>query len=143
LTDQSPCRALGSGTLTIYAREGRGDRWHASMDFKVIAVGLDRLDAELFALMILSRVNDRRRRRRFAPPLTRSSTRTQCHPSDQGRFIGRAYCYPRQSAPVLLRFLLPPIRIDNLRPRCEPHLAMRGDIIQRPVEDPDAMRHAD
>src|SRR4029077_13339180 len=38
--------------------------------------------------MILSRVEDRRRRRRFAPPLTRSSTRTECYPSDQGRFLG-------------------------------------------------------
>jgi hypothetical protein len=58
--------------------------------------GLDRLDDTLFALMILSRVEDRRRRRRqsaaktrvtalMAPPLTRSSTRTIRHPSDQGR----------------------------------------------------------
>jgi hypothetical protein len=45
--------------------------------FIVVAVGLDRLDAELFVLMILSRIIDRRRRRRFAPSLTRSSTRTK------------------------------------------------------------------
>ncbi len=38
--------------------------------------GLDRLDGILFVLMILSRIEDRRRRRRFAPSLTRSSTRT-------------------------------------------------------------------
>src|SRR5580700_1560616 len=38
--------------------------------------------------MILSRIVDRRRRRRFAPSLTRMSTRTQCCPSDQGRFLG-------------------------------------------------------
>jgi hypothetical protein len=38
--------------------------------------GLDRLESTLFALMILSRIADRRRRRRFAPSLTRSSTRT-------------------------------------------------------------------
>src|SRR5580704_9665012 len=61
--------------------------------------GLDRLDAEVFVLMILSRVCDRPLarlrasltrygRRRFAPPLTRSSTRTECYPSDQGRFLG-------------------------------------------------------
>src|SRR5580700_8014555 len=50
--------------------------------------GLDRLDAESFVLTILSRIVDRRRRRRFAPSLTRSSTRTECCPSDQGRFLG-------------------------------------------------------
>jgi hypothetical protein len=38
--------------------------------------GLDRMDGILFALMILSRIEDRRRRRRFAPSLTKSSTRT-------------------------------------------------------------------
>ena len=38
--------------------------------------------------MILSRIEDRRRRRRFAPSLTRSSTRTECCPCDQGRFLG-------------------------------------------------------
>src|SRR5580698_5962772 len=38
--------------------------------------------------MILSRIADRRRRRRFAPSLTRSPTRTECYPSDQGRFPG-------------------------------------------------------
>src|SRR5580704_9311099 len=35
--------------------------------------------------MNLSRIADRRRRRRFAPSLTSSSTRTTQHPSDQGR----------------------------------------------------------
>jgi len=50
----------------------------------------------VFVLMILSRIEDRRRRRRhsasktrvtalMAPSLTRSSTRTTQHPSDQGR----------------------------------------------------------
>ena len=34
------------------------------------------MDSTLFVLMILSRINDRRRRRRFAPSLTRSSART-------------------------------------------------------------------
>jgi len=34
------------------------------------------MDSTLFVLMILSRIVDRRRRRRFAPYLTRSSTRT-------------------------------------------------------------------
>src|SRR5580704_17606629 len=43
--------------------------------------------------MISSRVFDRRRRRRFAPPLTRSSTRTECCPSDQGRFLGGMKMY--------------------------------------------------
>jgi hypothetical protein len=38
--------------------------------------GLDRMDSTLFVLMILSRIEDRRRRRRFAPSLTKSSTRT-------------------------------------------------------------------
>jgi hypothetical protein len=47
--------------------------------------GLDRLDSTLFVLAILSRIVDRRRRRRFAPSLTRSPTRTTQHPSDQGR----------------------------------------------------------
>jgi hypothetical protein len=41
--------------------------------------------AFLFVLMILSRIEDRRRRRRFAPSLTRSSTRANQYPSDQGR----------------------------------------------------------
>src|SRR6202030_526913 len=45
--------------------------------------GLDRLDAGLFVLVISSRIADRRRRRRFAPSLTRSPTRTECYPSDQ------------------------------------------------------------
>src|SRR5580700_3243363 len=43
--------------------------------------------------MISSRVFDRRRRRRFAPPLTRSSTRTECCPSDQGHFLGGMKMY--------------------------------------------------
>jgi hypothetical protein len=47
--------------------------------------GFDRLDGTLFVLMILSRIVDRRRRRRYAPSLTRSSTRTIQHPSDQSR----------------------------------------------------------
>jgi hypothetical protein len=34
------------------------------------------MDSTLFALAILSRIEDRRRRRRFAPSLTRSPTRT-------------------------------------------------------------------
>jgi hypothetical protein len=38
--------------------------------------GLDRMDGILFALVILSRIEDRRRRRRVAPSLTRSPTRT-------------------------------------------------------------------
>src|SRR5579862_8605399 len=38
--------------------------------------------------MVSSWVFDRRRRRRYAPPLTRPSTRTECCPSDQGRFLG-------------------------------------------------------
>src|ERR1700722_5345091 len=52
--------------------------------------------------MILSGIKDRRRRRRhsaskmrvtalMAPSLTRSSTRTECCPSDQGRFLGLLY----------------------------------------------------
>ena len=47
------------------------------LSFTMIGVGLDRLDAKLFVLMSLSRICDRRRRRRFAPSLTSSSTRTQ------------------------------------------------------------------
>src|ERR1700719_1730940 len=47
--------------------------------------GLDRMDDTVFVLMILSRIADRRRRRRFAPSLTKSSTRTIQHPCDQGR----------------------------------------------------------
>jgi hypothetical protein len=38
--------------------------------------GLDRLDSTLFVLAILSRIADRRRRRRFAPSVTRLPTRT-------------------------------------------------------------------
>jgi hypothetical protein len=38
--------------------------------------GLDRMDSTLFVLAILSRIEDRRRRRRFAPSLTRLPTRT-------------------------------------------------------------------
>src|ERR1700734_4359816 len=54
--------------------------------------GLDRLDSTVFVLTILSRIEDRRRRRRFAPSLTRSSTRTNQHPSDQGRnLLSRKY----------------------------------------------------
>ncbi len=40
--------------------------------------------AFLFVLMELSRIDDRRRRRRFAPSLTIPSTRTIWRPSDQG-----------------------------------------------------------
>jgi len=57
--------------------------------------GLDRLDGNLFVLIILSRIEDRRRRRRFAPSLTRLSTRTIQHPSDQGRNLLRANIDPR------------------------------------------------
>src|SRR5580700_4571934 len=38
--------------------------------------GLDRMDSTLFVLAFLSRIEDRRRRRRFAPSLTRMPTRT-------------------------------------------------------------------
>src|SRR4029077_16004759 len=48
--------------------------------------------AFLFVLMILSRIEDRRRRRRFAPSLTKSSTRTSQHPSDQGRTAMQCGC---------------------------------------------------
>src|SRR5579862_6452333 len=62
--------------------------------------GLDRLDGTVFVLMILSRIVDRPLarlrasltrygRRRFAPSLTRSSTRTIQQPSDQGRHPDR------------------------------------------------------
>src|SRR5580704_8833843 len=57
------------------------------------------MDGTLFALVILSRIEDRRRRRRhsasktrvtalMAPSLTRLPTRTECYPCDQGRFLG-------------------------------------------------------
>jgi len=35
------------------------------------------LDGKLFVLKVLSRIKDRRRRRRFAPSLTKPSTRTE------------------------------------------------------------------
>src|SRR5580704_4665592 len=41
--------------------------------------------------MSLSRIEDRRRRRRYAPSLTSSSTRTRRCPCDQDRFPGRAH----------------------------------------------------
>jgi hypothetical protein len=44
--------------------------WHG------LESGLDRMDSVLFVLKSLSRIEDRRRRRRFAPSLTSSSTRT-------------------------------------------------------------------
>src|SRR5580704_16904533 len=57
------------------------------------------MDGTLFVLAILSRIEDRRRRRRhsasktrvnalMAPSLTRLPTRTECCPCDQGRFLG-------------------------------------------------------
>jgi hypothetical protein len=52
---------------------GRGQRRYMSNGGES---GLDRLDSTLFVLVILSRIEDRRRRRRFAPSLTRSPTRT-------------------------------------------------------------------
>jgi hypothetical protein len=60
---------------------------------------IDRM-AALIAWMLVVRVDDfvkgldRRRRRRCALPLTKSSTRTQCYPSDQGRFLGAFYLRP-------------------------------------------------
>src|SRR3984957_6459590 len=52
--------------------------------------GLDRLDGQLFVLMKLSRIADRRRRRRFAPSLTTSSTRTET-PSKRSRTHSRPF----------------------------------------------------
>src|SRR5580704_7425501 len=52
--------------------------------------------------MILSRIYDRRRRRRFAPSLTRSSTRTECRPSDQGRFLSHLTSILSQPAQAAL-----------------------------------------
>jgi hypothetical protein len=47
--------------------------------------GLDRLDSTLFALMILSRIEDRRRRRRFRAVLDKIINANNRYPSDQGR----------------------------------------------------------
>jgi len=44
--------------------------------------GLDRLDGILFVLMILSRIEDRRRRRRFRAVLDRIINTNNEHPSD-------------------------------------------------------------
>jgi len=43
------------------------------------------LDGILFVLMILSRIEDRRRRRRFRAVLDRIINTNNEHPSDQGR----------------------------------------------------------
>src|SRR5580700_1723659 len=50
--------------------------------------GLDRLDGQLFVLMILSRTARSAAAFGGQRSLTRSSTRTECCPSDQGRFLG-------------------------------------------------------
>ena len=47
--------------------------------------GLDRLGGILFVLMILSRIEDRRRRRRYRAVLDRIINTNNEHPSDQGR----------------------------------------------------------
>src|SRR5580692_5660618 len=60
---------------TFLQNPGAGNRVFA----KLSPIGMAALiawTAFLFVLMILSRIEDRRRRRRFAPSLTRSSTRT-------------------------------------------------------------------
>jgi hypothetical protein len=55
--------------------------------------------AALIAWMLVVHVDDfvKDRRppkgRRFAPSLTKSSTRTECCPSDQGRFLGLTYLF--------------------------------------------------
>src|ERR1700684_3588059 len=62
--------------------------------------------AALIAWTLVVRVDgfvkglDRRRRRRFAPPLTKPSTRTQCCPCDQGRFLGAFRFFQRAIRPL-------------------------------------------
>ena len=50
--------------------------------------GLDRMDSVLFALMILSRTARSAAAFGGLRSLTRSPTRTECCPCDQGRFLG-------------------------------------------------------
>ena len=79
--------------------------------------------------MISSRVCDRRRRRchgasktrvtaPMAPPLTKSSTRTECRPSDQGRFLGLRYMSPTTgqavAASAAFRYLNPHAPVAQL-----------------------------
>src|SRR5580704_3647308 len=68
--------------------------------------------------MISSRVCDRQRRRRFAPPLTKSSTRTECRPCDQGRFLGLRYIssttVPAVAASPAFRYLTPNAPVAQL-----------------------------
>jgi hypothetical protein len=59
----------------------RFSRLHWSED------GIDRMDAGLFVLMILSRTAQSAAAFSGLRSLTKSSTRTQCYPSDQGRFL--------------------------------------------------------
>src|ERR1700681_4388803 len=47
--------------------------------------GLDRMDGTVFVLMILSRIADRRRRGRVAPALTKNTTPTNHHHTQQSR----------------------------------------------------------
>src|SRR5579862_3421574 len=67
--------------------------------------------AFLFVLVFLSRIIDRRRRRRFAPSLTKIPTRTIQRPSDQGRTLTSRRRFPPGTA--LSRSQRP----DSVRPK--------------------------